>query len=413
MTFDFSEEINKQGTHCLKWEFIPRDDKFVYGDHADPKHGANRMLPMWVADMDFRCPPAVVEALMRRAEHGVFGYSLPDDAYYGAVIDWFARRYGRVIERDWIMVTPGVVPSLNMMLQAFVRPGEKVLIQPPVYHPFFHAIENNEAVVAANPLLLVSGRYEMDFADLEKKVADPAVKVAILCSPHNPIGRVWTREELTQFGEICMEHDVLVISDEIHGDLIYPGVQFTSYATLGERFEHSSIVCSAASKSFNLAGLKTSNIIIPDPALREKFQKVIKRNGLGGVNTFGLAATQAAYNHCAGWLQEVMAYIAGNYEYLAEFVQANLPQLDVIRPEGTYLLWVNFRRLGLSPEERKWLMLEEARLLLDEGEMFGAGGEGFERFNIACPRSILEEALARIEQMVSRLESAVRQDRAG
>ncbi len=403
MRFDFSEEIIRQGTNCLKWEFFPQDDKYIYGDHTHPKHGANRLLPMWVADMDFRCPPAVVEALVQRAEHGIFGYSLPDDAYFDAVIGWFARRYGRQIERDWIVVTPGVVPSLNMMLQAFVKPGEKVLIQPPVYHPFSHAIENNDMVVAANPLRLVNGRYEMDFEDLAEKAADPAVKAAILCHPHNPVGRVWTQAELTRFGEICMENDVLVISDEIHGDLIYPGVKFKSYAAIGERFEQSSIVCSAASKTFNLAGLKTSNIIIPDPQLRESFQKVLKRNGLLGTNTFGLTATQAAYDHCAGWLQEVMEYVAGNYEYMAQFVAANLPQLEVFRPEGTYLVWVDFRRLGLSPAQRKQFMLEETRLLLDEGEMFGPGGEGFERFNIACPRSILEEALARIEGAISRL----------
>lgn len=396
MNFNFDQEINRKGTNCFKWEFIFDDGKVIFGDHADPKHGPDRLLPMWVADMDFHCPPAVIEALETRAKHGIFGYSYPSDSYYEAVIKWMARRYSRQIERDWITLTPGVVAAINTLVQTFVKPGEKVLVQRPVYHPFFDAIENNDAVIVSNSLRLNDGYYEMDFADLGQKASDPAVKMAILCSPHNPVGRVWTEEELIRFGEICIENDVLVIADEVHCDLIYKGHSFTSFASLSEDFAQNSIVCTAASKTFNLAGLKTSNIITQNEDLREKFEKTLIRNGLFGVNAFGIVAVEAAYNHGEKWLEEVMDYIEDNYRFMESFISKHLPQLNVIRPQGTYLVWVDFRNLGLNPDSRKAMFMEDARVYLNEGEMFGPEGEGFERFNIACPRSILEEALKRI-----------------
>ncbi len=403
MTFDFDQEIDRRGTNCTKWEFINDGDTYIFGDHADPKHGRDRLLPMWVADMDFRCPPAVVEALTERGRQGIFGYSEPCDSYYEAVMGWIDRRHGWQIERDWIVITPGVVPAIKVLIQSFVKPGEKVLIQRPVYYPFFDAIRDNGAEIVSNTLIYQDGRYIMDFDDLAQKAADPDLKMAILCSPHNPVGRVWTAEELARFGRICLENNVLVISDEVHCDLIYSDQNFTTFAKAHEDFAQKSIVCTAASKSFNLAGLKISSIIIPDEARRGKFIATGTRNGLFGTNAFGLVAVEAAYNYGEEWLAAVMAYVEGNYRFMVEYIGEHLPQLKVVRPEGTYLVWVDFRALGLDPQMRKELLMEKAKIYLDEGEMFGPEGEGFERFNIACPRSILEEAMERIKVVIEDL----------
>ncbi|MCB8978563.1 MAG: pyridoxal phosphate-dependent aminotransferase [Ardenticatenaceae bacterium] len=401
MTFDFDTEVNKFGINSTKWEFIfDADHKAKQGDHAHARHGNERMLPMWVADMDFRCPPPVVDAVVERAKRGVFGYAMPTDSYYEAVLSWFARRYGRSIQRDWIVMTPGVVPALNFMVQTYTQPGDKILIQRPVYHPFTFAIENNGREVVSNSLVLENGRYQMDFDDLAAKAADPAVKMAILCSPHNPIGRVWNREELTRFGEICLDNDVLVVSDEIHCDLIYSGVQFTSFANISERFAQNSIVCTAPSKTFNIAGLKLSNIIIPDETLRTQFNKTLERSGIMGTNTFGIVATEAAYNLGEPWLTAVLEYIEGNYQFMQTYLADHLPQLHLLPAEGTYLVWLDCRALELTPAERKKLIFEDAHLYLDEGEIFGPEGEGFERLNLACPRWLLAEAMERLKTVI-------------
>lgn len=401
MTFNFDQEINRKGTHSTKWEQEPKD----YDEQANP--AAGRLLPLWVADMDFRTPPAVVEALVKRAEHGIFGYSTATDSYYEAVIDWHKRRYGRSIEKEWIVLAPGVVPALNMIVQSFIQPGDKVLIQRPVYYPFFKAIENHGGEIVSNSLVYENGRYQMDFADLAEKAADPDVKMAILCSPHNPVSRVWTRDELLQFGQICLENDVLVVSDEIHCDLIHPGYSFTSFASLGDEFEQKSIVCTAPSKTFNLAGLHTSNIIIPDPEMRQRVKQTMDKHRMPGANPFGLTATEAAYNHGGAWLDAVMDYVADNYAFMEAYLAQHLPQMKPIPPEGTYLLWVDCQKLGLDPAARRQLLLNEARVYLDEGELFGLEGEMFERFNLACPRSVLAEALERICREVSEVGTAV------
>jgi cystathionine beta-lyase len=400
MTFRFDEEISRKGTHSLKWEFVIEGTELIYSDHADPTRGKNRLLPMWVADMDFRCPPAVIEALVARAEQGIFGYSFPTDSYYEAVINWVVRRHGWPVERDWIVLTPGIVPALNMLVQSYIAPGEKVLIQPPVYYPFFWAIENNGGEVVSNSLLYENGRYRMDFDDLAQKAADPALKMAILCNPHNPVGRVWRPDELTQFGEICLENDILVVSDEVYSDLIYRDYAFTSFARLGDPFRQNSIICMAASKTFNLAGLQTSNIIIPDEVRRERFAKTLERNGVFFPNAFGIVAAEAAYKHGEAWLEAVMDYVEDNYRFMKAYLAEHLPQLKIIPPEGTYLLWVDCRALGMEPTARKEMMMEQARVHLDEGELFGPEGEGFERFNIACPRSILRDVLDRIKTAI-------------
>ena len=402
MTFDFDTEVNKFGINSIKWEFqFDAGHNATFGDHAHPKHEDERLLPLWVADMDFRCPPPVVEAVVQRAQRGVFGYCMPTDSYYEAVINWFSRRYGRSLERDWIVTTPGVVPALNLLIQTFTQPGDKVLIQRPVYHPFTFAIENNEREVVSNSLVSANGRYQMDFADLAAKAADPAVKMAILCSPHNPVSRVWTAAELTRFGEICLDNNVMVISDEIHCDLIYKGATFTSFANINDRFAQNSIVCTAASKTFNVAGLKLSNIIIPDEEIRRQFIKTIERTGLMGTNTFGLIATEAAYNFGEPWLTAVMDYVEGNYNFMQSYLAKHLPQLQLMPAEGTYLVWLDCRALELEPAERKALIFDKAHLYLDEGEIFGPEGEGFERINLACPRSLLAEALERLKTVIS------------
>lgn len=403
MTYNFDAEINRRGTASIKWEFLFENFQPVFGDHADPKHGRDRILPMWVADMDFQGPPAMIAALVQRAQHGIFGYSLATDSYYEAVMGWMARRYGRFLQREWIVVTPGVVPAINMLIETFLQPGEKVLVQQPVYYPFFSAIQNNGGVVVSNSLVYENGRYQMDFADLAEKVADPAVTMAILCHPHNPVGRVWAEEELIQFGQLCRENGVLIISDEIHCDLIYDGHTFTSFASINPDFAANSIVCTAPSKTFNIAGLKTSNIIIPKKEWRDQFKATLLRHGLSGSNPFGLVATEAAYNHGEDWLAAVMAYVQENYRFMVDYLAEHLPQLKVVPPEGTYLVWVDCRALGLDPKARKELIMGEAKVFLDEGEMFGPEGEGFERFNIACPHSILAEALDRIRTAVADL----------
>ncbi len=402
MSFDFDTEVNKFGINSIKWEFMfDADHNVTHGDHAHPKHGDKRLLPLWVADMDFRVPPPVIEAVVERAKRGVFGYCMPTDSYYEAVINWFARHYGRSIQKEWIVMTPGVVPALNLMIQTYTQPGDKIIIQRPVYHPFTFAIENNGREVVSNSLVLQDGRYHMDFDDLAAKAADPDVKMIILCSPHNPIGRVWNREELTRLGEICLDNDVLVVSDEIHCDLIYKDVTFTSFANISERFAQNSLVCTAPSKTFNLAGLKLSNIIIPNEELRAQLTKTIECTGLMGTNTFGVVAAEAAYNFGEDWLTAVMAYIEGNYNFMRDYLAEHLPQLHLMPAEGTYLVWLDCRALELTPEERKKLIFEDARLYLDEGEMFGPEGEGFERINLACPRSLLAEALERLATVIS------------
>lgn len=410
MQFNFDEEINKSGTHNTKWEFRPEPGQqvagtLVYNDQSDAKYGAERLLPMWVADMDFESPAAVVDAVVAWARRGVYGYASPRDSYYTAVIDWMQRRYGRRIQKEWITITPGVNTAIHMLVQTFVKPGEKVLVQRPVYYPFMSAIENNGAEVVSNSLVLENGRYQMDFADLALKAADPAVKMLVLSNPHNPVGRVWQPDELKCLGDICLQNNVLVVADEVHCDLLYKGETFTPFASIDETFAQKSVTCLSASKTFNIAGFKTSHIIIPDVQIKVPFEATAARNGLRGVNPLGIVATEAAYTHGELWLTAVMDYIEANYHFLENFIAEKLPMLNVIRPQGTYLAWIDCRGLGLTPEERKAFFVDEVKLLLDEGELFGPEGEGFERFNLACPRHILAQALTRMVTAVADLEA--------
>jgi cysteine-S-conjugate beta-lyase len=406
MNYNFDVEVNRQDTNSVKWEFMKGGENRPQLQHTHRFFEKNRTLPMWVADMDFISPRSVVDALTARAQHGIYGYTAPTQDFYQSVVRWMQRRHDWEIAPEWICITPGIVPALNMLVRAFVSPGDRVLIQPPVYRPFYRAIENNNAELALNPLVYEDGRYRMDIEDLEAKCRDPKVRMAILCSPHNPVGRVWTREELAQFGEICIDHGVLVVSDEIHGDLIYKGNIFTPFANANDSFSQNSIICTSPSKTFNLAGLQTSCVVIPNEDLRSSFNKVLQSNGLSGISAFGVVAVQAAYDHGEEWLVQVLEYIEDNLKYLEQYIAEHIPQLTVVRPEGTYLVWLDCHRLRLGKWELKQFMLEEAKVYFEEGFIFGPEGEGFERINIACPRSILVEALDRIRQTVGKLSNS-------
>lgn len=404
MNYNFDEPVRRNGTNSEKWDFTKEGDDLVHWNRTDESLGPQRILPMWVADMDFPSPQPVVDALVARAQHGVYGYSYPTQTTYDAVVGWMKRRHGWDIAPEWIRFTStGLVSMLHLLVQAYTRPGDKILVQTPTYYVFFPIIENNDREVVSNPLIYEDGRYRMDYADLEEKTADPDVTTAILCSPHNPVGRVWTREELLRFGEICMRNNVLIITDEVHGDLTYRDATFMPLTMVSEAFAAGTVVCTSPSKTFNLSGLRTSNLIIPDAGLRDRFDETMEHISLLGPNAFGLVALEAAYNHGDEWLEQVMAYLEGNLDFMTSYVAEHMPQISVIRPEATYLVWFDCRRLGLNRGELERLMLHEARVYLDEGYIFGPEGEGFERINIGCPRALLAEALERIKHAIERL----------
>ncbi len=386
--WNFDEIIDRRNTGSMKWEPDVLGEAFG--------KGKENLLPLWVADMDFKCPSVVRQAMEKRLAHQVYGYSMPDPDYYEAVKSWYQRRHQWDIQDEWILTTPGIVPATNYIIQRFSDPGDKILIQTPVYYPFARSIIANGRTILENPLKNVDGRYEMDFEDLEKKIKDPRVKVAILCNPHNPVGRVWTRAELEQFGRICIAGQVLVFADEIHCDLIMPGFKHVCFQDISREFAQHSIAANAASKTFNRAGLQQSNIIIPNARLRCDFSIYLETLGVGsrgGGTLFGAIATQAAYNGAEPWLDDLILYLNQNYIYLKNSLEANLPGVKAFDLEGTYLAWVDFNPLGFSPTQIVEKIEKGAGLALDHGDWFGENGAGFERFNIACPRSILKKAV--------------------
>ena len=382
--YNFDEIIPRRGTNSYKWDSAADDS----------------VLPMWVADMDFRTAPPVIDALRRRVEHGIFGYTRVPDTYYEAVIDWFRRRHGWTINRDWIIYTSGVVPAISAVIKALTVPGDKVLVQTPVYNCFFSSIRNNGCEILSSPLLRDRDTYRMDFDDLERKASDPRTRLFLLCNPHNPAGRVWTREELQRAGEICLRHGVTVLSDEIHCELVYPGHTYTPFASLSEEFQRHSVTCISPSKSFNIAGLQIANIVAEDETMRRRIDKAININEVCDVNPFGVIATIAAYNEGEAWLTELLDYLKGNYDAMRTFCEAQLPDFPIARLEGTYLVWMDCRKLGIPSEELEE-QLKEAGLWLNAGTMYGAEGEGFMRWNIACPRARLCEGLARFRKFVN------------
>ncbi len=398
MSFNLNQEVDRSNTGSVKYKMVFRDGGFVISDEANPAYGDDRLIQMWVADMDFLVAPAITEALHDRIDHRIYGYTEAEESFYDAIINWSARRYDWQIEKSWITITPGVVPALSLLVKSLMNAGEKVLIQPPVYGPFRKVTEANDCVVVENRLLRdeESGRYTMDYDDLAQKAADPEVKLAILCSPHNPVGRVWSSEELTRFANICIENNVTIISDEIHCDLIFDNHKFVALASLSEEIAQHTITCMAPSKTFNLAGLKCSHTIIPNPVLREKLEKSLIHFALNRPNAFAVFAVEAAYNQGEPWLEEVMSYIQANYEFMSDYLAELLPQVKLTQPEGTYLIWADFSAFGLSHEELFNKMLNDAKVHLTSGLYFGEEGEGFIRFNLACARATVEEGLKRV-----------------
>lgn len=384
MKYNFDQIYKRENTGSVKW------------DLRKPLYGSDEVIPLWVADMDFACPPPVMEALQQRLEHPIFGYSIQTAEYNRAVTGWLERRFGWKTPEDSVIFCPGVVPALNFVIKAFTQPGERVIIQSPVYHIFHKAIINNERVIADNPLVYEEGRYKIDFDHLES-LAGADTKLMLLCSPHNPVGRVWTKDELLKIADFCRRHNILLVSDEIHADLIYPGYRHTPMASLSPEIAGSIITCTAPSKTFNLAGLQTANVIIENEDLKKSFKFELEKSGIFGPSPLGAAALIAAYTKCEDWLEQLMLYLEANLNYLADYVKRELPQLDVVKAEATYLIWIDCRRLNMSKAELKRFMREEAKLAIEEGYIFGRPGKGFIRVNIACPRPILAEAMGRLK----------------
>ena len=386
---DFNKIVERRNTDCLKFDAAVRR-----GYPAD-------ILPLWVADMDFPTAQPVLEALHQRINHGVFGYTEADpDRFFSVLQGWFLAQHQWEIRKEWLLQTPGVVFALALAVKAYTQPGDAVLIQQPVYYPFTEVILDNGRRRVSNDLVLRGGRYEIDFADFEEKIVANQVKLFLLCSPHNPVGRVWTKEELERIAEICRKHHVIVVADEIHEDFVWSGHPHIPFASLGEEAANYSVTCTSPSKTFNLAGLQVSNIFIPNFELRRKLKHEINAAGYSQLNTMGLTACEAAYRDGLPWLEELKAYLRQNIEYTRTFLRQNLPQVRLIEPEGTYLLWLDFRNLGLSNTALEELIIKKAGLWLDSGAIFGAAGKGFQRINVACPRAVLAEALQRIAKAI-------------
>lgn len=385
MQYDFDTPIDRTHTWSIKHDFKKENGK------------AEDILPLWVADMDFRSPDSVVEALKKAVDHGIFGYSRADESYFDAVAAWYQKRHHLTLQPEWMTCTPGIVFALSIAVRAFTQEGDAVLIQPPVYHPFSRAILRNKRTLVENPLVLKDGHYEMDLEDLEQKVLDEHVKLMILCNPHNPVGRVWTREELTALADICLRHHVYVISDEIHGDFVWQGHEQTPYASISEEACLHSMMCTAPSKTFNLAGMATSNLFIPDPEMRRKFRSELLDVGQENMNRLGLFACRAAYEGGGEWLDQLIGYLAGNLALVRDFCKNRVPQIQLVEPEGTYLAWLDCRELGMTDDELMAFFSDEAKVWLDPGTHSGEQGSGFMRFNLGSSRSVIAQALDQIE----------------
>jgi hypothetical protein len=386
--YDFDKVIDRHGTNCLKFDFAKERGK--NGDE----------LSLWVADMDFQVAKPITDALQVQVNHGIYGYTEVKSDYFEIVKNWFKDNFDWEIKKGSLVKTPGVVYAIAMAVKAFTKEGEAVIIQQPVYYPFSEMIIANNRKLVNSPLVLKNGRYEIDFEDFEKKIVENNVKLFILCSPHNPVGRVWSVEELKRIGDICIKHDVVIFSDEIHADFVYEPNKHHVFASLGESYAANSVIATAPSKSFNIAGLQVSNIFIENKKLRDAFRNEIVKSGYSQLNTMGLAAARAAYESGKEWLDEVRAYIRDNLIFFRDYLKENIGELSLIEPEGTYLVWVDFRKLGLSEKQREDLIVNKAKLWIDSGAMFGVDGEGFERFNIACPRSYLKKALDSLKKAV-------------
>lgn len=390
MNFNFDKIIDRTNNFSAKWSEMNKN------------FGTNDLLPMWVADMDFLTAPCVMEALKDRLEQGIFGYTTRPSSYNESIVNWLDNRFSWKINQEWLMFSPAVITSISLLIQNLTQKNDKIMIQEPVYSPFHSIVESNERNLVISPLVkLDDGSYVMDYEDIEAKIKD--VKVFILCNPHNPVGRVWTREELTRLGEICLKHNVLVISDEIHSDIILKNHKHTPFASISKEFRENTITCMAPTKTFNLAGLQSSFLVISNPYYYEVMDKAfsildIKRN-----NAFSLVATEAAYNYGEDWLYELIKYIEDNVDFAIDYIKNHMPQLKVKKPEGTYLLWVDFSNLNVDKEDLKNALINKGRIALSDGSSFGIGGDGYYRINLACPRSMVLEGLKRIEFAIKSL----------
>ena len=390
MKFNFDKIIDRTNNFSAKWSEMNKN------------FGTNNLLPMWVADMDFLTAPCVMEALKDRLEQGIFGYTTRPSSYNESIVNWLDNRFSWKINQEWLMFSPAVITSISLLIQNLTQKNDKIMIQEPVYSPFHNIVESNERNLVISPLVkLDDGSYVMDYEDIESKIKD--VKIFILCNPHNPVGRVWTREELTRLGEICLKHNVLVISDEIHSDIILKNHKHTPFASISKEFRENTITCMAPTKTFNLAGLQSSFLVISNPYYYEVMDKAfsildIKRN-----NAFSLVATEAAYNYGEDWLYELIKYIEDNVDFAIDYIKNHMPQLKVKKPEGTYLLWVDFSNLNVDKKDLKNALINKGRIALSDGSSFGIGGDGYYRINLACPRSMVLEGLKRIEFAIKSL----------
>ena len=381
MKYNFDEIIDRRNTGSSKW------------DNVGPRTGNPDALPMWVADTDFRSPQPVIDAVVARAQHPIYGYTFEREEFKKATQAWVGKRHGWKIETEWVMFCTGVCPVLNTAIQCFSEPGDEIIIQRPVYHPFGFAVEDNDRVLSDNSLIYQEGRYTVDFEDLERRAASPKAKLMILCNPHNPVGRAWTREELTRMAEICLKHNVLMVSDEIHSDLMLFGSKHIPVASLDERYAQNTITCYAPSKTFNIAGIRASGVVISNPVLRERIKACFKRNRTVQENIFAAPAYVAAYTQCEDYLEQLLPYLEENVRYLDAFLKEKMPKIKLVKPEALYLMWLDCTKLGLTPEELDHFFMWESQVAVNRGGMFGEEGLGFERINVGCPRATLEKAL--------------------
>jgi len=390
--YNFDQIIDRKNTSCLKYDF------------GMQRKGRTDLLPMWVADMDFSLPEEILADFHKRIDHGIFGYTDPDAEYYAALDRWFSVHHGYHIQPEWVTLGCGVVYGLATGVKAFTEPGDAVLIQQPVYYPFREVIEDNGRKFVNSQLHYENGKYTIDFTDFEQKIEDNNVKIFLLCSPHNPAGRVWTKEELTRMGDICLKHNVIILDDEIHCDFVYAPHHFTSFLALDEKYRNNLVVFNSPSKTFNVAGLQPGNIIIPDENLRKRYRKANAAAGYSQGSIMGQVAVKSCYTKGDEWVKELVEYIAGNIAWVRDFVKENFSKATFVEPEGTYLVWIDFSGYGLSDDELEHLVTDEAKLWLDSGKIFGPATAQFERFNMACPRSTVEKAFQQLKAAFASLE---------
>ena len=393
MKFNFNEKVDRSKNHAAKWE------------EMGAKFGSNDLLPMWVADMDIKTAPEIVEAIKEKADQAIFGYVYRPASYYETAAAWCEKRFGYKIDPKTLIHSPGVVPSMNMLVKMLTKEDEKVLIQIPVYPPFAASVKTGKRTLVTNELIKdENGYYTIDFEDLEKKLSDEKVTLMILCNPHNPVGRVWKKEELQKIGDLCVKYNVRILADEIWRDLVLPGYTHTPIASLSREIENITITCFSPTKTFNIAGLQASFAVFPREEEWKAFDNELGEMDIKRNNPFSLVGFEAAYNHGEEWLSELLVHLEGNAQYVADFVKERLPEIKTVKPEGTYLMWLDFNGLNIAPEEITDMLIKDAKVAMNDGASFGANGKGFARMNIACPRYMVEDAMARIEKAVKNLK---------